>query len=58
MGAWRYPHQLHGWEPVAGSGRASWALPTSFTFVIGRGRPVHPEGVPRDRSTPSDLQSV
>ncbi len=34
LGAWRYPSQLHGWEPVSVSKWASWALLISVTFVI------------------------
>ncbi|KQX83544.1 hypothetical protein ASD48_06185 [Streptomyces sp. Root1310] len=39
LGAWRYPYQLHGWEPVSVSKWVSWALLISVTFVIcGTGR--------------------
>ncbi|CAM5712266.1 DUF817 domain-containing protein [Streptomyces aurantiogriseus] len=34
LGAWSYPHQLHGWEPVSVSKWISWALLISVTFVI------------------------
>jgi uncharacterized membrane protein YoaT (DUF817 family) len=34
LGAWRYPHQLHGWQPVALEKFGSWALLISVTFVI------------------------
>lgn len=34
LGAWTYPSQLHGWEPVPVSKWASWALLISVTFVI------------------------
>jgi uncharacterized membrane protein YoaT (DUF817 family) len=34
LGAWRYPDQLHGWEPVSVSKWVSWALLISVTFVI------------------------
>lgn len=40
FGAWRYPYQLHGWEPVSASKWISWALLISVTFVICRAR--HP----------------
>ncbi|MFD5087655.1 DUF817 domain-containing protein [Kitasatospora sp. NPDC058406] len=41
-GAWRYPHQLQGWEPVAPAKIGAWTLLISVTFVlatIGRLRP-------------------
>jgi len=39
LGAWTYPYQLDGWEPVALSKWVSWALLISVTFVIcGAGR--------------------
>ncbi|MDN0199423.1 DUF817 domain-containing protein [Streptomyces sp. S.PNR 29] len=48
LGAWTYPDQVNGWEPVSVSKWASWALLISVTFVIcgawrrqGRG-PVPP----------------
>ncbi|KAB1150046.1 DUF817 domain-containing protein [Streptomyces luteolifulvus] len=34
LGAWSYPYQLHGWEPVSVSKWVSWALLISITFVI------------------------
>ncbi|WP_367322813.1 DUF817 domain-containing protein [Streptomyces sp. HUAS ZL42] len=34
LGAWAYPHQLHGWEPVSVSKWVSWSLLISVTFVI------------------------
>lgn len=34
LGAWRHPHQLHGWQPVALEKFGSWALLISVTFVI------------------------
>ncbi|MFG2947822.1 DUF817 domain-containing protein [Streptomyces adustus] len=34
LGAWTYPYQAHGWEPVSVSKWASWALLISVTFVI------------------------
>ncbi|MFD5396283.1 DUF817 domain-containing protein [Streptomyces sp. NPDC127097] len=34
LGAWRYPHQLHGWQPVPLEKFGSWALLISVTFVI------------------------
>ena len=34
LGAWRYPYQLDGWEPVSVSKWVSWALLISVTFVI------------------------
>lgn len=33
-GAWRYPHQLDGWEPVAVTKFGAWALLVSVTFVL------------------------
>lgn len=38
LGAWRYPDQLDGWEPVSLSKWVSWALLISVTFVISRSR--------------------
>lgn len=34
LGAWTYPYQLQGWEPVSVSKWVSWALLISVTFVI------------------------
>ncbi|WP_443058807.1 DUF817 domain-containing protein [Streptomyces sp. NBC_00400] len=34
LGAWRYPDQLHGWQPVAGEKIGAWALLISVTFVL------------------------
>ncbi|OII60847.1 hypothetical protein BJP40_08255 [Streptomyces sp. CC53] len=34
VGAWSYPHQLGGWEPVALSKFGAWALLISVTFVL------------------------
>lgn len=34
VGAWRYPHQLDGWQPVALSKFGAWALLISVTFVL------------------------
>ncbi|MFE3265653.1 DUF817 domain-containing protein [Streptomyces sp. NPDC059215] len=43
FGAWRYPYQLHGWEPVSASKWISWALLISVTFVVCRAcRPARP----------------
>jgi uncharacterized membrane protein YoaT (DUF817 family) len=48
LGAWSYPYQLHGWEPVALSKWASWALLISVTFVIcGTRRAEREPAVPR-----------
>ncbi|MFB8243080.1 DUF817 domain-containing protein [Kitasatospora purpeofusca] len=41
-GAWRYPHQADGWQPVACAKIGAWALLISVTFVlasVGRQRP-------------------
>jgi uncharacterized membrane protein YoaT (DUF817 family) len=38
LGAWRYPDQLDGWEPVSLSKWVSWALLISVTFVISGSR--------------------
>ncbi|MFH8658482.1 DUF817 domain-containing protein [Streptomyces afghaniensis] len=41
VGAWRYPYQEHGWEPVGVEKFGAWALLISVTFVlaaVGRGR--------------------
>lgn len=45
LGAWRYPYQLHGWQPVGVAKFGAWALLVSVTFVlaaIGRTRPSQP----------------
>ncbi|MEU6805674.1 DUF817 domain-containing protein [Streptomyces neyagawaensis] len=34
VGAWRYPYQLDGWQPVAVDKFAAWALLISITFVL------------------------
>jgi uncharacterized membrane protein YoaT (DUF817 family) len=34
LGAWRYPYQLHGWEPVSWEKIGAWALLISVTFVL------------------------
>ncbi|MEU6708865.1 DUF817 domain-containing protein [Streptomyces wuyuanensis] len=34
VGAWSYPHQLGGWEPVALTKFGAWALLISVTFVL------------------------
>ncbi|MFF7892700.1 DUF817 domain-containing protein [Streptomyces sp. NPDC007907] len=33
-GAWRYPYQEHGWEPVGVQKFGAWALLISVTFVL------------------------
>ncbi|MFG2119920.1 DUF817 domain-containing protein [Streptomyces sp. NPDC048710] len=41
VGAWRYPYQLHGWQPVDVGKFGAWALLISVTFVLaafGRSR--------------------
>ncbi|MFI6853900.1 DUF817 domain-containing protein [Streptomyces sp. NPDC050416] len=41
VGAWRYPYQEHGWEPVGVQKFGAWALLISVTFVlaaVGRAR--------------------
>ncbi|MFH9008679.1 DUF817 domain-containing protein [Streptomyces afghaniensis] len=41
VGAWRYPYQEHGWEPVGVEKFGAWALLISVTFVlaaVGRAR--------------------
>ncbi|MGW3986294.1 DUF817 domain-containing protein [Streptomyces sp. NPDC004830] len=34
VGAWRYPYQQHGWEPVGVEKFGAWALLISVTFVL------------------------
>lgn len=34
VGAWRYPYQEHGWEPVGVDKFGAWALLISVTFVL------------------------
>lgn len=41
VGAWRYPYQLHGWQPVGPDKFGAWSLLISVTFVLaatGRSR--------------------
>jgi uncharacterized membrane protein YoaT (DUF817 family) len=42
LGAWRYPYQQDGWQPVGPDKFGAWALLISVTFVlaaVGRSRP-------------------
>ncbi|MGP4001758.1 DUF817 domain-containing protein [Streptomyces sp. 8N706] len=34
LGAWRYPYQMHGWQPVSLEKFGAWALLISVTFVL------------------------
>lgn len=34
VGAWRYPNQMHGWQPVAVEKFGAWALLVSVTVVL------------------------
>ncbi|AWT41256.1 DUF817 domain-containing protein [Streptomyces actuosus] len=45
-GAWSYPSQLHGWQPVSPSKIVAWALLISVTFVVAERAkaPVRPAG--------------
>ncbi|MGP8304012.1 DUF817 domain-containing protein [Streptomyces inhibens] len=55
LGAWRYPHQAHGWQPVAWEKFGAWALLISVTFVLvawANGRRV-PDGSPAGRDANS-----
>ncbi|MGW7053582.1 DUF817 domain-containing protein [Streptomyces sp. NPDC054887] len=38
VGAWSYPDQLHGWQPVSPMKIGAWALLISVTFVLVAGR--------------------
>ncbi|MEU9339227.1 DUF817 domain-containing protein [Streptomyces sp. NPDC048290] len=56
-GAWRYPHQLDGWEPVAFTKFGAWALLVSVTFVLAAVSragtpPPQPLQVPRAVTSP------
>lgn len=45
VGAWRYPYQLHGWQPVGVGKFGAWAMLISVTFVLaalGRSRTPSP----------------
>ncbi|MEU6071725.1 DUF817 domain-containing protein [Streptomyces sp. NPDC047082] len=42
LGAWRYPYQLHGWEPVSMSKWVSWALLITVSFVVRANWPGRP----------------
>ncbi|MFF7971381.1 DUF817 family protein [Streptomyces sp. NPDC007905] len=49
VGAWRYPYQLHGWQPVDVGKFGAWSLLISVTFVLaalGRGNPGTPRRPP------------
>ncbi|MGA5098376.1 DUF817 domain-containing protein [Streptomyces lavendulocolor] len=46
VGAWSYPHQLDGWEPVALTKFGAWALLISVTFVLAE-RMKAATGTPR-----------
>ncbi|MDH2389123.1 DUF817 domain-containing protein [Streptomyces sp. HNM0663] len=37
VGAWSYPHQLGGWQPVSVAKFGAWALLISVTFVLAAG---------------------
>ncbi|MGW1725763.1 DUF817 domain-containing protein [Streptomyces sp. NPDC002306] len=50
LGAWTYPDQVHGWEPVSVSKWASWALLISVTFVISAVRADTGPVTPRRRA--------
>jgi uncharacterized membrane protein YoaT (DUF817 family) len=40
VGAWRYPYQLHGWQPVSLEKFGAWSLLISITVVlVAAGRP-------------------
>ncbi|WP_251061405.1 DUF817 domain-containing protein [Streptomyces sp. ISL-100] len=44
VGAWSYPNQLHGWQPVSLMKIAAWSLLISVTFVMVAGRRRAAEG--------------
>ncbi len=48
VGAWSYPHQLGGWQPVPLTKFGAWALLISVTFVL----------VARSRGTPDQRGRV
>lgn len=56
-GAWSYPSQLHGWQPVALSKIAAWALLISVTFVVAEcvKAPEHGERDASRSDTPAGL---
>ncbi|MGW0882583.1 DUF817 domain-containing protein [Streptomyces sp. NPDC002671] len=60
VGAWRYPYQLHGWQPVGVGKFGAWALLISVTFVLaalGRSRtpsPTRPHSTSRPSSSGHD----
>ncbi|MCS0639660.1 DUF817 domain-containing protein [Streptomyces sp. LP05-1] len=47
LGAWRYPHQLDGWEPVGWQKFGAWALLISVTFVLVQAGRRTPAPAPR-----------
>ncbi|GAA3942068.1 DUF817 domain-containing protein [Streptomyces gulbargensis] len=55
LGAWSYPHQLDGWEPVPVTKFAAWALLITVTFVLAAaatGTARRPGGTPGDGAVP------
>ncbi|MET9346086.1 DUF817 domain-containing protein [Streptomyces termitum] len=38
VGAWSYPHQLDGWQPVSLTKFAAWALLVTVTFTVAAAR--------------------
>ncbi|MEV0371687.1 DUF817 domain-containing protein [Streptomyces sp. NPDC050636] len=53
LGAWRYPYQLDGWQPVAPDKFGAWALLISVTFVIVAATRRRPDGDARGSVSPS-----
>ncbi|MER5299579.1 DUF817 domain-containing protein [Streptomyces lasiicapitis] len=53
VGAWRYPDQAHGWQPVSFAKFGAWALLISVTFVLVA-LVVQGPGGRRQRHDPSD----
>lgn len=52
-GAWRYPHQADGWQPVPVTKFGAWALLISVTFVVVARSRRGPEGGRESAGPPS-----
>ncbi|MEU8760119.1 DUF817 domain-containing protein [Streptomyces sp. NPDC048659] len=47
VGAWRYPYQLDGWQPVGPEKFGAWSLLISITVVLVAASRRPPDGAPR-----------
>ncbi|MGW4780372.1 DUF817 domain-containing protein [Streptomyces filamentosus] len=53
VGAWSYPDQLDGWQPVSVAKFGAWALLITVTFVLAYGTGSSPRRMPRVASRSS-----